>query len=248
MSPLLPLLAAALLAGCAAERPGPVATERYADGNGGTLLVLLPGRGDGASSFRKSGFVELLRKKEPGAAIVGAELTRSHYAAGSAPERLREDVILPGRRDGYLDIWLIGVSMGATGALLYELEFPGELAGIVLLAPYLGDEKLVEALAAGREDPRDGPESWKRDLLSPSRMADLWKRLADLPESERKKVFLCWGSDDPFASAARLLAPLLPAENAAVLPGGHEWRTWKRLMDELMTRNPLGENRRGELP
>ena len=53
-------------------------------------------------------------------------------------------MIAPARARGYAGVWLAGASMGGMGTLLYERSRPGELDGLVLLAPYLGDRGLLE--------------------------------------------------------------------------------------------------------
>ena len=58
-----------------------------------------------------------------------------------------------------------------------------------------------------------------------------------------------YGENDQFASANRLLAPVLPRERVFTTGGGHDWRTWRRLWEmfivRAMTRFPLS---RGQAP
>ena len=62
--------------------------------------------------------------------------------------RLREDVIGPARSGGYSTIWLVGISLGGLGAGLYTGHYPGDVASLVLLAPFLGEAPIIEEIAA----------------------------------------------------------------------------------------------------
>ena len=67
---------------------------------------------------------------------------------GSILDRLRADVIEPYRVRGYRRVWLAGISLGGFVAMGYALRHPGQIEGIVALAPYLGRRTLVQEVAA----------------------------------------------------------------------------------------------------
>ena len=52
---------------------------------------------------------------------------------------------------GYGEIWLVGVSMGGLGAFFHERAYPAQVTGLILLAPFVGDDRklLAEIDAAG---------------------------------------------------------------------------------------------------
>ena len=54
-------------------------------------------------------------------------------------------------------VWLTGASLGGMGALLYEQQHPGAVAGIVLFAPFLGDRSLLAGDRQGRRAARLEP-------------------------------------------------------------------------------------------
>src|SRR3546814_2428360 len=70
--------------------------------------------------------------------------TFAYYKERNIVERLQQDIIAPARAQGYQHIWLAGASIGGMGVLFYEHEHPGELDGLVLLAPWLGDSRSEE--------------------------------------------------------------------------------------------------------
>ena len=58
---------------------------------------------------------------------------------------------------GYENIWLLGISMGGLGTLLYASEYPEQVDGVVLLAPFLGDRSAIETIVAtGPLEERNG--------------------------------------------------------------------------------------------
>jgi pimeloyl-ACP methyl ester carboxylesterase len=94
--------------------------------------------------------------------------------SGTFAERLRAEVIEPAQARGYDDIWLLGVSIGGFGSLLYAGEFPADIRGIVLLAPYLGGSRTPRAIEAA-----GGLEVW-RGAARPSPFVDGWVALQTL--------------------------------------------------------------------
>lgn len=79
-----------------------------------------------------------------------------YYLEGKAPQRLHDEVIVPARQPGrYREIWLSGASMGGMGSVMYDRFYPGDVDGIILLAPYLGDRPILREIAQA-----GGVESW----------------------------------------------------------------------------------------
>ena len=227
-----------LLAGCVAmgdpERPIPTELAP-APQPAQRLLVMLPGRGDDLEGLRKSGIVGAVQGAWPDADVVLAELTLSYYMRGDAPQRLHREVILPAKARGYREIWLAGASMGGMGTLMYERLYPGELDGLVLLAPFVGDRPLLreirQAGGLGAWDP--GPvqevnaKTWQRELW---RHLQTWKRDSARPQ----QVWLAYGDRDRLRDTLPPLAELLPEAQVSVLPGGHDWTVWTRGMREAL--------------
>jgi pimeloyl-ACP methyl ester carboxylesterase len=240
---LLPIFVPMALGGCATPptrvpmdvlRPGSLC------GGGATaLLVLLPGVHSRPQEFVEAGFVEAVRLRGIAADIAIADAHVGYYEDRSVIRRLRDDVIAPARRAGYQQIWLVGISLGGFGALGYAVRQPGEVDGIVALAPYLGQRSLMQELNAS-----GGPARWS---TSPHPQAEddlereIWTWLATRPTPV--PVYLGAGASDRFADAHRLMATLLPPDRLSSLPGGHDWPVWQALWSAWLDRGLLPTNR-----
>lgn len=228
----------ALLSGCVAmgdpERPIPTVLVP-APQPAQRLMVVLPGRGDDLAGLQASGIVHAVQGAWPDADVVLAELTLGYYMRGDAPERLHREVILPARARGYREIWLAGASMGGMGTLMYERLHPGELDGLVLLAPFLGDRPLLREIrqAGGLAAWDPGPvqqvdgKTWQRELW---RHLKSWSGDSDRP----RQVWLAYGDRDYLRDTLPPLAGLLPEDQVSTLPGGHTWTVWNRGMREAL--------------
>ncbi len=120
----------------------PIASDyyRYSDDTSNrTLVILLPGIGESVLQFQQYGVVEQIASCQSRANILGVEAHYSYYQQQLITERLHEDVILPARERGIESIWLVGISMGGFGSLLYREAYPDDLEGIIVMAPYLGE-------------------------------------------------------------------------------------------------------------
>ena len=84
------------------------------------------------------------------------DATIGYYFDGSVADRLHREIIGPARAFRYHEIWLVGVSMGGLGAFFHERMHPGEITGLILLAPFVGEDRklFTEIDAAG------GPAAW----------------------------------------------------------------------------------------
>lgn len=193
--------------------PGPCA------GRAPALVVMLPGAYSRPREFVDEGHV-------------------GYFQDRSVLRRLREDLVLPARAQGYRQVWLAGISLGGFGALAYGARHGGEVDGIVALAPYLGRRQLQkEIIDAG------GPQRWRKQRFAreaDDAERDLWEWLA-APVPGGPPVWLGFGRDDRFADAHRLLAQVLPAERRFDAPGGHDWAPWRALWSTWLDRRLLPE-------
>jgi hypothetical protein len=218
------------LVGCTAhgDPSQPIPTDTVAAKQPATrLVVVLPGRADDLDALRSSGMADAIQSAWPDADVTYAAMTIDFYMQGDAPKRLHEEVIAPARARGYRAIWLAGASMGGMGTLLYDAQYPRDLDGLVLLAPYLGDEALLTQIdgAGGIAHWNPGPpqafstQSWQREL---------WRHIQALSRDPRRAshVWLAYGNDDRLREAMPLLTPALPRDHVLVREGGHAWRVW----------------------
>ena len=82
-----------------------------------SLVVLLPGKGSRGEDFERRGFVRAARDRCLGAVLLAVDLHYGYYLQGTFRERLWKDVVEPAGAQGYEQICLLGISMGASGAL-----------------------------------------------------------------------------------------------------------------------------------
>jgi len=247
--PLVAVLALFAIAACRPVPPVtvPMRTVRYErpGSDRRCLVVFLPGRGDRPEDFARHGFVDRLRASGADCDAVGADSHLGYLENRSIGTRLEEDVVAPARAAGYREIWLVGISLGALSALIHESDHPGRVAGIVLIAPYLGEwgegKPLAEIAAAG------GAAHWTPPPPAAPPAADdyvrrLWiflKETYATPGRAAAPLYLGYGRSDRYAAGQRLLAELLPPERVTTVPGGHRWGPWEALWRAFLARGVL---------
>src|SRR6266516_2850783 len=111
------------------------------------LIIFLPGLGDVAEEFEVRGFVNAVADSGLPADALAVDAHYGYYARRSIIDRLAHDIVLPARRRGYRELWLVGISMGGFGALSYLVHHVQHVERAVVLAPYLGEAKLIRELA-----------------------------------------------------------------------------------------------------
>jgi pimeloyl-ACP methyl ester carboxylesterase len=192
-------------------------------------VVLLHGRGGKADNFATHGTVAQILNCEPGANVFGANSHFGYYREGSLGERLHTDIIQPARAAGVTRVWLLGISMGGFGSLVYRLHYPGEVDGIILMAPYLGEWDELEAYLADPEGYRAPGETI---------FAEIWRELDALPPRDRG-ITLAYGEQDKMRRQQRWLAGLLGDDRVVTGPGGHRWSVWQNLWPQALQRSGL---------
>jgi pimeloyl-ACP methyl ester carboxylesterase len=199
--------------------------------HGQCLFVFLPGRRDRASDFDRRGFITLAQRRIPGLDCVAVEATLGYYVNGSLADRLQREIIDPARALGYRKIWLVGVSMGGLGAFFHERVYPGEVNGLILLAPFLGDDRklFAEIDAAG------GAVTWA--VAQPAAAGkpkksefqrELWRFLGRLPldQTLQLQIWMAYGDADRLLPGIERLRSVIPPERVFRFKGGHTWEVW----------------------
>lgn len=210
----------------------PVSFLKGGKPDGRELVVFLPGRWSRGEEFEREGFFEIASKRWPDARLVAPDLHLGYYKNRSMARRLDEDVIQPARSSGVRKITLVGISMGGLGALIHEMEYPGQVDEIILLSPFLGeDQVLSEIETAG------GLRKWNP---GPAADADfsrkLWLNLREkwLDHAHRPRVLLGCGNEDRLAASNRLFArEFVKSDQQRWIPGSHDWPTWRALFASL---------------
>jgi hypothetical protein len=240
------LLFPALLCACLSPRSAsaPLATSAYPALRQGAvrrLVVLLPGRRSRDVDFEREGFVSQAREAGIDADLVAVDLREEYYRQGVFQQRLWEDVIAPAEARGYGEIWVVGISLGGAGALGVAMQHAGSLRGILLLSPFLGPADLTREIAAAggleRWDPGsravpDPFEAFFRSVWS-------WLKMNGCRAEGTPPVYLGYGRSDRLSPSLDLLAAAMPQERVLRLDGGHEWKTWRSLWAEFLSRGVL---------
>lgn len=224
------------LTGCSLvmrDTPAPIPTVMRplaASGRTETLVVFLPGRGDTMTTYERAGIVTTMREAGVKADAILVDAHLGYYFNRTMVERLRADVLLPARQQGYRRIVVVGVSIGGLGALLLERDHPGSADALVLLSPYLGEKQAFFE----RIDAAGGPQAWAaaRGPTTGAIEEELWTFLGT-KSSALPPTWLSSGRGDRYARGHRLFAPLLPATRVATIDGAHDWKTWRTLWHDL---------------
>ena len=227
------LLTLLMLSGCSLFVPKtkvPIQIDSaQQDRESDTLIVMLPGRRSGEGDFRENGFFDLVRDKGMDALSVNAHF--GYYRNRSITVRLHEDVIKPAREKGYTQIWLMGISLGGFGAILYAEDYPEGVDGMFLMAPFTGAREISEEI---HND--GGLLAWNREF-DPGKDYErrTWRRLQiEIGKQDPAHVVLAYGNSDRFANANAVIAEALPDSHVFTLEGGHNWDTWRPLWQNIL--------------
>jgi pimeloyl-ACP methyl ester carboxylesterase len=206
--------------------PAPGAAKRI-------LLIMLPGATDKAQDFVDQGFIRALRERNLVVDVISVDAHMDYYLERTFVERLHQDTVAPVVAEGYDQIWLLGISLGGMGCLLYLREHAKEIAGVILLAPYLGSRGTIADVTA-----QGGFQHWQHDYKTDDeeRVFLAWLQSDLFLTPTMPKIYLAYGAEDRFAPASKLLSELLPPQQVMTLPGGHDWRTWLALWLHFLDR------------
>lgn len=187
-------------------------------------MIWLPGAYHSAQDFLHEGFARVATQRRVPLDLRFVDLHMQHLDDRDIFRQLRSEIVLPARDSGAA-VWLAGISLGGLIALDYASSHPGELDGLCLLAPYLGNRMLTNEIAAA-----SGLAGWQPGELAESDTERrIWGYIKTRADS--RPVLLGYGRDDRFSAAHAMLAAALPANSVEVVAGGHEWATWLKLWE-----------------
>lgn len=202
------------------------------------LLVTLPGAGIAAADFAVHGFVTAAQQAMPALEVIALQPDLALYLDGNIAPVLHEGVIAPAIAMGITRIWLLGLSLGGMGALLYASTYPAHVEGLVLLAPFLGTHgTMAELTRAGSFD------QWQPEgsaATAPERQLLTWLQAHLRSGADTPRLFLGHGTRDRFAAGHRLLAAQLPPSHVALVDGVHDWAAWTEAWTAILARKPFG--------
>ena len=226
----------------------PIATIRIASTcavRPDTLVVMLPGAASRPEEFESEGLVRAMRERGVAADVLLVDAHMGYYRNRSVIDRLRADVIAPALAQGYRHVWLVGISLGGFGAMIYTAQQPQGIAGLVAIAPYLGEPATLDAIRA-----QGGLKTWRAppDPLDPEDIGTpLWRwlqpyalgpALAPGPAA-RPPLYLGYGLEDRLRPGHDLLAAALPADHVFTAPGNHDYPAWRAVWAQALDAVPL---------
>jgi len=206
----------------------PIIEPAHAGSTAATRVVMLPAAFAQPSDFLQYGFVDAVRERALEIDLVFAGFELPQVTDGSVFKRLQEELILPARALGCA-VWMGGISLGGYLALGCAERHPGEFAGLCLFAPYLGSHLVTAEIERAR-----GLEGW----IPTERAEDdderrVWRFIRTL-RADPLPVHLGFGREDRFASRHRLMASALAPASVDIVPGAHDWPTWRTLWGRFL--------------
>ncbi len=197
-------------------------------------MIWLPGAFHAPGDFLDAGFDAAVRRRDLALDLEFVRVELEHVGDRSVLEKLARDVVAPARTAGCRSIWLAGISLGGFFALDYAATRPGDWDGLCVLAPYLGNRRLIAEIAGA---PRLA--AWDAGALAQSdEERRIWRFIRDRgagDRPERKPLYLGYGRDDRFARGHALMAETLPPDGVHVAAGGHDWPTWSALWEHFLS-------------
>jgi pimeloyl-ACP methyl ester carboxylesterase len=201
------------------------------------LLVMLPGAGIAADDFAAHGFIVAAQASQPALDIIALRPDIGLYLDGTIARALHEGVVAQAVASGIRRIWLLGLSLGGMGALLFASEYLERVEGLVLLAPFLGTHGTVAELTrAGRL------KDWAPDgsaATAPERQLLTWLQRHCHEGRSHPRLFLGHATRDRFAAGHSLLAAALPPFQVVQVDGVHDWAAWTEAWHAILARNPF---------
>ncbi len=199
------------------------------------LLIMLPGAKNTPQQLAGHGFIRAVRVRKLAVDVLALDAHVDLYLDRVQIERMLHKTLDAAAAHGYRRIWLLGISLGGTGAMLCATQRTAEIEGIFLLAPFMGTRGMIaEVEAAG------GLRHWLPggiDSCDQERVLLEQIKLAVFDADDFPAIYLGYGNEDRYRGASIMLAEHLPQDQVSVMSGGHDWDTWVRLWGELLDRS-----------
>ncbi|MDY0191064.1 MAG: alpha/beta hydrolase [Desulfuromonas sp.] len=227
-----------MLCGCFGNTPLKTLNYSSATETHNNLIVFLRGIGGNNQDFVRTGFVSGVRQRELPFAMTAPNAHFGYYFSQTLTERLNTDIIVPARINGYEKIWLVGLSMGGLGSLMYAKDHPNEIAGIYLIAPFLGYEDIIDEISTAggvrqwQPGEYDADADWQRTFWH-------WLQQCAAGERPMPNIYLGFGTQDDFNPAHKLLSTLLPADHIFAIDGDHDNKTMLKLWQIFLQQDIL---------
>ena len=188
-------------------------------------MIWLPGAFQKAADFVSAGFQRAVAHRHLPIDLTFVDLEMSHLQDRAPLLALHSDIILPLRQRG-ADVWLGGISLGALFVLDYADRHSGLLAGMCLLAPYLGNRTLIAEIVSA-----PGVAAWQPgELAEHDEERRIWRYLKGRGAGS-PPLYVGLARGDRFATSQRLLAQTLPPDAIMETDGDHDWRSYSALWE-----------------
>jgi pimeloyl-ACP methyl ester carboxylesterase len=201
------------------------------------LLLMLQGAKNTPQQLVQHGFIHALRERKQCVDVLALDAHADSYLDRTDIERQLHDTLDAARVHGYRRLWVLGISLGGTGAMICATQRTAEVEGVFLLAPFLGTRGMIaEVTAAG------GLKRWKAgEIGGRDHERALLENIRHkaLTSGGFPPLFLGFGNDDRYRAASMMLAELLAPDRVILNPGGHDWETWRRLWDVILDKQPF---------
>ena len=204
--------------------------------NAKTLLIMLPGAGITAADFAAHNMIAAVHDLGLPIDITVAQPHLDLYLEDGVTQPLHDAIIAPALARGQ-KIWLLGISLGGMGALLYASAHPANIEGLFLLAPFIGTRGTTAELARA-----GGLHAWSPQTsaaTAPEQRLLLWLQTHLATAQKSPALYLGYGTQDRFAAAHKMLAAHLPPHHVATTQGGHDWPSWTALWRQILTLTPF---------
>ena len=200
------------------------------------MIIFLRGRGGDYKDFESQSFINEVKKRKLPFDMAAPNTHLGYYIGETLVPRLKADIIEPAKSRGYQKFWLVGVSMGGLGSLMYTMQHDEDIEGICLISPFLGYDKIINEIsdAGGLSnwDPGDyNPDSdWQRMFWH-------WLKQCAKGEKPLPNIYLGYGTEDSFSTAHKLLGDILPVEHIFTTPGEHTVDVMKKIWVIFLDKN-----------
>lgn len=201
------------------------------------LLLMLPGAKNTPQQLEEHGFIRALRERNLPVDVLALDAHVDLYLERSDIERVLHQALDDVLKRGYRRIWLLGISLGGSGAMICATQRTPEIEGMFLLAPFLGTRGLIaEVEGAG------GLQHWQAGAISDrdhERVLLAHIQRHTLGADNFPDIYLGYGSEDRYRGASIMLSQHMVAHRVIVVPGGHDWETWITLWEKLLDKQPF---------
>ena len=230
------------LNGCASNGDSrlPLKVQHYGTVHSGEqLVVFFPGINSSGQDFEAYDLLTPFIERYPQADILLVDTRLAYIEAGNIASRIQQEIIIPAKKKGYKKIWFVGISLGGLGTLIYNKNYPDNINGIVLMAPFIGGDDIVDSILSA-----PSPQEWARiNANSEIKAVQMWRHLISyndqtpIIDNNKVKLLLAFGKDDRFVRSHQLLASFMEPDNVFQGPGEHNWLTWRELWIEMLDKN-----------